>query len=120
MKENYEAGVESSLIFPVGVGFQVEIQCAGADGASILCANHKIELGQLGVIDAAANLLRKKDTSTNTCAHLLHMLLNLSCAQDNQVWLHPATQPPRSLHMKERPTQPLFWFSLPIYPSVTL
>ena len=36
----------------------VELQCAGADGASIMCANHKIQLGQLGVIESVGSLVR--------------------------------------------------------------
>ena len=61
------------------------LQRAGADGAALLAANHTLALGKLGVIDAAARLLRDGSTETATAARLLHALLNLSFNKENQV-----------------------------------
>lgn len=61
------------------------MQCAGANGASILAHNHKVQLGRLGVIDASASLMRQPGTATKTSAHLLHTLLSLSVSKENQV-----------------------------------
>jgi hypothetical protein len=64
---------------------QPPLQRAGADGAALLAANHTLALGKLGVIDAAAVLLRDASTETATAARLLHALLNLSFHKENQV-----------------------------------